>query len=42
MVIHVQRDEFQNRFMNLILAGLSGFVAYGRGKLSPLVESKRT
>lgn len=33
---HIPRGEIQNIVMNLILAGLAGFVAYGRWKLSPL------
>ncbi|MCS7221272.1 MAG: DoxX family protein [Anaerolineae bacterium] len=33
---HLLRNEFSNIAMNLILAGLSGFVAYGRWRLSPL------
>jgi uncharacterized membrane protein len=35
---HVTRNEFPNIFMNLILAGLAGFVAYGRWKLVPLKD----
>jgi uncharacterized membrane protein YphA (DoxX/SURF4 family) len=33
---HFPRNEFQNIVMNLILAGVAGFLAYGRWKLSPL------
>ena len=33
---HIPRGEVQNIVMNLILAGLAGFVAYGRWKLKPL------
>jgi uncharacterized membrane protein YphA (DoxX/SURF4 family) len=33
---HVPRNEFQNVVMTWILAGILGFVAYGRWKLSPL------
>lgn len=35
-VWHVTRGEFPNIFMNIILTGVAGFVAYGRWKLSPL------
>jgi len=35
-VWHFSRNEFQNIVMNLIFAGLAGFVAYGRWRLSPL------
>jgi len=35
-VWHFPRNEFPNIVMNLILAGLAGFVAYGRWRLSPL------
>jgi uncharacterized membrane protein YphA (DoxX/SURF4 family) len=35
-VWHLPRGEFQNIVMNLILAGVVGFLAYGRWKLSPL------
>jgi uncharacterized membrane protein YphA (DoxX/SURF4 family) len=35
-VWHFSRNEFPNIVMNLILAGLAGFVAYGRWRLSPL------
>ncbi|WP_376790473.1 DoxX family protein [Thermoflexus sp.] len=37
-VWHLTRNEFENIFMNAILAGLAGFVAYGRWKLSPLKD----
>jgi hypothetical protein len=33
---HMPRGEVQNIVMNLFLAALAGFVAYGRWKLSPL------
>lgn len=36
MFFHVARGEVQNIVMNLILAGASGFVAYGRWRLRPL------
>ncbi len=35
-VWHLSRSEFPNIVMNLILAGLAGFVAYGRWRLNPL------
>lgn len=35
---HFPRGEPQNIVMNLVIAGLSGFVAYGRWKLSPLKD----
>lgn len=35
---HLTRNEFTNIIMNLILAGLAGFVAYGRWRLSPLKD----
>ena len=37
-VWHIQRGEYPNIVMNLILAGLAAFVAYGRWKLSPLKD----
>ena len=38
MVWHLQRCEVTNIFLNLILAALAGFVAYGRWRLSPLPD----
>lgn len=38
MGFHFQRGEFENIVMNLVLAGLAGFIAYGRWKLEPLGE----
>lgn len=35
-VWHVQRGEIPNILMNIIIAGLVGFIAYGRWKLRPL------
>jgi hypothetical protein len=35
-VWHFPRAEYQNLVMNLFLAGLAGFVAYGRWRLRPL------
>ncbi len=37
-LFHIQRGEFSNIFMNVILAAIAGFIAYGRWKLSPLKE----
>jgi putative oxidoreductase len=43
MVWHIQRGEVSNIFINLILVGLAGFIAYGRWRLSPLPDrSKET
>ncbi len=39
MMWHLSRNEFQSIFMNVILAGIAGFVAYGRWKQSPLKGS---
>ncbi len=36
MVFHIQRGEVVNIGMNLILAAVSAFIAYGRWKLQPL------
>ncbi|MDX1523472.1 MAG: DoxX family protein [Anaerolineae bacterium] len=36
MVWHVQRGEVVNIFLNLILAALAGFIAYGRWRVRPL------
>ncbi len=41
-VWHITRGEIQNVVMNLILAGLAGFVAYGRWKLVPLKDKTAT
>lgn len=39
VVWHATRSgEFANIFMNIILMGLAGFVAYGRWKFSPLKD----
>ncbi len=35
---HFQRGEFSNIMFNVVLALVSGFIAYGRWKLSPLAE----
>jgi uncharacterized membrane protein len=37
-VYHVSRGEIQNIFLNLIIAGILAFIAYGRFKLVPLPE----
>jgi uncharacterized membrane protein YphA (DoxX/SURF4 family) len=42
MVWHIQRGEYSNIVMNLILAGLAAFVAYGRWKLVPLQDRNAT
>jgi hypothetical protein len=38
IVYHVTRGEIQNIFLNLIIAGILAFIAYGRFKLVPLPE----
>jgi uncharacterized membrane protein YphA (DoxX/SURF4 family) len=38
MVWHIQRGEMSNIVMNVILAAIAGFIAYGRWKLSPLAD----
>lgn len=35
-VWHLPRNELVNMIFNLVLAGLAGFVAYGRWRLRPL------
>ena len=35
-VFHLLRGEFPNIIMNLLLAAVSGFVAYGRTRLKPI------
>jgi uncharacterized membrane protein len=35
---HLPRNELVNVIWNLVLAGLAGFVAYGRWKLRPLKD----
>jgi uncharacterized membrane protein YphA (DoxX/SURF4 family) len=37
-VFHITRGEFSNIILNLVLAALAGFVAYGRWKLRPLQD----
>lgn len=39
---HVTRGEVASIFMNAVLAGLAGFVAYGRWKLRPLRDRSAT
>lgn len=41
-VWHVQRGEMPNILMNIIIAGLVGFIAYGRWKLRPLRDRTAT
>ncbi len=38
IVWHCTRSEFTNVARNILLMGLSGFIAYGRWKLSPLPD----
>ncbi len=35
---HISRGEYGNMVMNIILIAVTGFIAYGRLKLSPLPE----
>ncbi|MFZ1267494.1 MAG: DoxX family protein, partial [Anaerolineae bacterium] len=35
---HTTRGEFPNVIMNIVVAALMGFVAYGRWKLRPLKD----
>ena len=37
-VYHIPRGEFQNIFINLLLAALVAFIAYGRWRLKPLPD----
>ena len=37
-VFHVTRGEFQNIPMNLLIAAVLGFIAYGRARLAPIPE----
>ena len=39
---HVTRGEVASLFMNAVLGGLAGFVAYGRWKLRPLRDRSAT
>ena len=39
---HLQRGEVANIFVNVVLAALLGFVAYGRWKLRPLQDRNAT
>lgn len=41
IVWHIQRGEFSNILMNIILAIFVGFIAYGRWRLSPLVDRSK-
>jgi uncharacterized membrane protein len=38
IVWHVSRGEYGNRALNIVLIAVTGFIAYGRSKLSPLLE----
>lgn len=38
VVFHIPRGEIPNVLMNIVLAGLAAFVAYGRWRLSPLTD----
>ena len=38
IIWHLQRGEFSNIMFNVVLAVISGFIAYGRWKLSPLKD----
>lgn len=38
IIWHLQRGEIVNIFINIVMASLVGFIAYGRWKLSPLAE----
>ena len=40
MVFHLGRGELPNIVLNLILAALAGFIAYGRWKLVPLGDKE--
>jgi putative oxidoreductase len=39
-VWHIPRGEALNSVINLVIAGMAGFVAYGRWRLSPFKERK--
>ena len=41
MVWHLQRGEVTNIFANLVLAGLLGFIAFGRWRLRPLQDRNK-
>jgi uncharacterized membrane protein YphA (DoxX/SURF4 family) len=41
IVWHIQRGEFSNIMVNIILAIFAGFIAYGRWRLSPLVDRSK-
>jgi hypothetical protein len=38
VIYHTRRGEYQNISLNLVLAALLAFVAYGRWKLKPLAD----
>ncbi len=37
-VFHAQRGEYLNIFVNALLAGVAGFVAYGRWRIAPIPD----
>ena len=37
-VFHINRNELANVALTVVLAGLAGFIAYGRWRLSPLKD----
>jgi len=37
-IFHVGRGEYQNIALNLLLAAILAFVAYGRWKIKPLAD----
>ena len=37
-IYHLQRGEVQNIFLNLVIAAIVAFIAYGRWKLKPLQD----
>lgn len=41
VVYHIPRGEYQNIAMNLLLAALLAFTAYGRWKLKPHAERRK-
>lgn len=40
-VYHVTRGEFQNVPLNLLIAAVLAFIAYGRARLAPIPEKPR-
>lgn len=37
-VFHAQRGEYSNIVVNALLAGVAGFVAYGRWRIAPIPD----